>query len=149
MVACPSARSIKRLRLSSRIRDRGHYLAAAATQPIVVLNDWNGVTDMWPALTKGFQSVSLVILKKPHRKQRWLLAFKKTNQNTQKVKNERFLISTRQNSANFRSLRGRVFFTYDLQQWLWAKCFPHFVFYISVCRFVEGNVCRKIAHCFV
>ena len=30
-------------------------------------------------------------------KQRWLLALKKTNQDTQKVKHERFLISTRQN----------------------------------------------------
>ena len=33
------------------------------------------------------------------RKQRWLLAFKKTNQNTQEVKLERFFISTRQNNV--------------------------------------------------
>ena len=35
------------------------------------------------------------------RKQRWLLAFKKTNQNTQEVKTERFLIRTRQNNVQF------------------------------------------------
>ena len=37
------------------------------------------------------------------------------------------------------------------QQWHWAKCFPHFVFYIclSVCRVVEGNIYRTFAHCFV
>ena len=28
------------------------------------------------------------------------------------------------------------FFTYELQKWHWAKSFPHFVFYISVCPFV-------------
>ena len=40
---------------------------------------------------------------KKNRKQRWLLAFKKADQNTQEVKNERFLISTRQKqSENFR-----------------------------------------------
>ena len=34
------------------------------------------------------------------------------------------------------SLRGWELFNYDLQQWHWAKCFPHFVFYIclSLCR---------------
>ena len=35
------------------------------------------------------------------RKQRWLLAFKKANQNTQAVKNERFLISTRETLCKF------------------------------------------------
>ena len=35
------------------------------------------------------------IFKKKHPTQRWLLAFKKTYQNTQEVKNERFLITTR------------------------------------------------------
>ena len=34
-----------------------------------------------------------------NRKQRWLLAFKETNQNSQEVKNERFLIWTRQDNA--------------------------------------------------
>ena len=46
-----------------------------------------------------------------------------------------------------RSLRRRQLFNYDLQQWHWAKCFVRFVFYIclSVCRFAEGNICRKCA----
>ena len=50
-----------------------------------------------------------------------------------------------------RSLRGRKLFICDLQQWHSAKKNPHFLFYIclSVCRFVEGNVCRKFAQCFV
>ena len=37
------------------------------------------------------------VLQTKNRKQRWLLTFLKTNQNTQEVNNERFLISTRQN----------------------------------------------------
>ena len=50
-----------------------------------------------------------------------------------------------------RSLRGWELFTYDLQKWHWAKCLPHFVFYIClpVHHFVEGKICRKCAHCFV
>ena len=40
-----------------------------------------------------------------NRKQRWLLAFKKTNQNAQEVKNARFLISTRQNNVQMFSIR--------------------------------------------
>ena len=40
-----------------------------------------------------------------NRKQRWLLAFKKTNQNTHEVKNERFLISTRQNNVRIFGIR--------------------------------------------
>ena len=53
------------------------------------------------------------------------LAFKKTNQieNTQEVKNERFLISTRQNNVNFQHTS--------------AKCFyPIRVLYLSICPFV-------------
>ena len=42
------------------------------------------------------------------------------------------------NRANFptRSLWGRERFTDNLQQWHWAKCFPHFMFYIclSLCQ---------------
>ena len=62
-------------------------------------------------------------------------------------------ICLKKNISHFqtRSWRGRELFTYDLQQWHWAKCFPHLVFYfcLSVCRFVEGNVCRTFAHCYV
>ena len=51
-----------------------------------------------------------------------------------------------------RSLRGRKLFNNCyLQQWQSAKCLLLFVFCIclSVCRCVEGNVCRNFAHCFV
>ena len=46
--------------------------------------------------------------------------------------------------------RERELFTYNLQQWHWLtelNVFPISCF-ISVCRFVEGNACRKSAHCF-
>ena len=46
----------------------------------------------------------LVWREKKNRKQKWLLAYKKTNQNTQEVKNEPVLISTRQHNANFRQM---------------------------------------------
>ena len=39
-----------------------------------------------------------------------------------------------------RSLRERELFTYNLQQWHWAKCLPHFVFYIIM--FVLLSLCR-------
>ena len=48
-----------------------------------------------------------------------------------------------------RSLRGgRELFThYDLQQWHWAKSrFPHFVLYISVCRFVSKTTFAENSH---
>ena len=90
--------------------------------------------------------------RRKHRKQTWLLAFKKTNQNTHEVKNERFLISTRQNNVRIsvgirirclitayvdyhtRSLRGRELFNCDLQQWNSAKFVVSFWCFISVCR---------------
>ena len=51
--------------------------------------------------------------------------------NTQEVKIERFLVSTRQN-------KERIFGTFEL------SVFPIscLILCLSVCRFVEGNVCR-------
>ena len=44
--------------------------------------------------------IIIIWCKKTHtQKQRWLLTLKETNQNTQEVKNERFLIWTRQNKV--------------------------------------------------
>ena len=91
-----------------------------------------------------------------HRWQGWT-SIRFVNQNTQEVKNEPFLMSTRQTMCTFltyvafkfkykatdgktdnmkhfqtRSLRGWKHFNCDLQQWHWDKCLI-FSCFISVC----------------
>ena len=81
---------------------------------------------------------------------------RETNQNTQEIKNESFLMlmSRRQKQcANFRHAFPNLIFAREdaFQQRSSTKCLlSSRVFYIclSVCRFVKGNKCRKFANCF-
>ena len=63
---------------------------------------WTAVT----SVSTEDQAGQLFLDLKKNLKQRWLLlAFQKRNQNTQEVKNERFLISTRQNNVRIFGIR--------------------------------------------
>ena len=73
-----------------------------------------------------------------NRKHRLLLPFKETNQNTKEVKHERCLIWIGQN--NVRILGKCCLRQSDKRTNKYN---------IKHCRFVEGNICRKCAHCFV
>ena len=60
-------------------------------------------------------------IRKTNRKQRWLLAFNKTNQNTQEVTNERFLTWTRYNNANVqyaftKAIDGQTDIKHDIEE---------------------------------
>ena len=113
--------------------------------------------------------------RKKNRKQRWLQAFKKTNQNTQEVKTERFFFYRLDKTVcefstyvTFnKATNGQTDINHEKENRLsWMSLLTttgeklppsqrsslEILFvsytYLSVCRFVKGNVCRTFAHFF-
>ena len=84
---------------------------------------------------KYIYKYNLVKKKKP---QRWLLAFKETNQNTLAVKRERFLIWTRQNNVQ---IKKRSFLTSCVLWFVSLNASSHLCFRFFVTSWLQFFVC--------